>query len=206
MASLRTTAGLLLGAGAWTASAFALYDGTPPALAWKLGVLPVLLVLAGAWLAFVTGKWKEPSGSVLVAAVVLLAGAGWGARLWLAPQQAVSGPALKRVFLDRRADASGNRPRSNFRFRSGSYRTVEMVGQIANDNDFPLWEVTLRIRFFYRNEVVWEQDVVFRADIPAGGTGVVTWAKMFTLEELPPEPAWEAEVVGARCHGGARAD
>ena len=185
----------------WGGTLFWLYDGPPSAFAWRCLFLPLALVVAAVWILCAVKRLKGPPIAVLAVLLAgLVAAAGQGAGR-LRRQQAVAPEDLGRITLDRRADPTGTRPRSNLRFRTGSYRSVELFGQLQNDNDFPVWEVTAMIRFFKEGRV-WEYPVVFRVDLPSRGGGTVAWAKRFPLEEFPTEPSWEVEVLSARRHWG----
>lgn len=180
---------------------FWLYDGPPPAFAWRCLFLPLALAVAVAWILCAVKRLKGPPPAVLGALLATLAAvAGFGAYR-LRGQQAVAPGDLRCITLDRRADPTGRRPRSNLRFRTGGYRSVELFGQLENENDFPVWEVTAMIRFFKEGKV-WEYPVVFRVDLPAHGEGTIAWARMFKLEEFPTEPSWEVQVLSARRHWG----
>ncbi len=180
---------------------FWLYDGLPTAFAWRCLFLPLALAVAAAWILCAARRWKGPPPAVLAALLAALAAAaGFGAAR-LKGQQGVAPADLPRITLDRRADLTGTRPRSNLRFRTGSTRSVELFGRLENDNDFPVWEVTAMIRFF-KEDRVWEYPVIFRVDLPAHGGGTVAWARQFPLEEFPTEPSWELQVLAARRHWG----
>ena len=206
MPSARLAVFLLLVLALGGGTLFWLYAGPPGAFAWRCLFLPLALGVAAAWILCAVKRLKGPTPAVLAVLLAGLAVAAATGAARLRQQQVVAPGDLRRISLDRRADPTGTRPRSNLRFRTGNYRTVELFGQLQNDNDFPVWEVSAMIRFFKEGRV-WEYPVVFRVDLPSRGGGTVAWAKRFPLEEFPTEPSWEVEVLSARRHwGGAAPD
>lgn len=201
MPSSRLAVFLALALCGWGGTLFRLYDGPPGAFAWRCLFLPPALVVAAVWVLCAVKRWKGPPTAVLALLLAGMAAAALAGAARLRRQQAVAPGDLLRITLDRRADSTGTRPRSSFRFRTGSYRTVELFGQLGNDNNFPVWEVTAMIRFFKEGRV-WEYPVVFRVELAAHGDGTVAWAKRFPLEAFPTEPSWEVQVLSARRHWG----
>jgi hypothetical protein len=201
MPSVRLAVFLALALCGWGGMLFRLYDGAPGAFAWRCLFLPLALGVAAVWVFCAVRHLKGPPPAVLVLLLAGMAAAAVAGAARLRQQQAVAPEDLGRITLDRRADPTGTRPRSNLRFRTGSHRSVELFGQLLNDNDFPVWEVTAMIRFF-KDDRVWEYPVIFRVDLPAHGDGTVAWAKRFPLEAFPTEPSWEVQVLAARRHWG----
>ena len=79
-----------------------------------------------------------------------------------------------------------------------------LTGLIANDNDFPVWEVDLEIRVFFEDGgEAFKAVVEARGDIGAHGSGPVLWASGVPASFVEGEiPSWEARVVGAKRHWG----
>ena len=136
--------------------------------------------------------------SKAVIPVLAVAGIAWGGAAFLRQVQELAPADLSRLFLDRRANASGDRPRSNIRIQSGAYRAVTLEGVLANENPFPVWGVELVLHLDGTDPV----HLIIPGDIPAHGTAPLFWAGRFKVEDLPRLPSWELKVCRARRHWG----
>ena len=197
---------LWIGAFVW------LYDGHPTDRSWAVGVLPALLAAIAVLL-----KGWDPGPATAAALALAVGGAAWLGAAWLRDQQEVDPAALSRISLDRGAnpeDMAGNnpdprlapggmKPRSGLRYQMvDGRRTIQLVGQVLNRNDFALWQVDLEILFYRDGRLALTVPLSLDADLPAGGSAPIAWAHAYRAEELPPEPAWDCRILAARRHFG----
>ena len=187
----------------WISAVAWLYGGAPTSMALGMFAGPfLLLAAAGVALAFRRGKDLPKAAALLLPLAAGVLGFRGASELRL--QQKVAARDLVRIRLDRRADASGERPRSTLQYREKPSRAVILTGVVANDNDFPLWQVDLEVRVLYEDGGEALSEVLsVRGDIPAHGAGPVLWTATVPARFVEGEvPSWEARVVGAKRHWG----
>ena len=195
----------ILGTGLWIGALLWAYDGPPPGQAWMMFALPGMALAGILWFQLAVKGSEDLSAPAALGSLLVVGALAVGGASWLRDRQEVAPADLARLFLDRRADATGLRPLSNLRCQTvrgvGEYRFVNLDGRIANDNDFPVWEVEVELRLSC-GDASWAYPLVLKDDIPAHGITVIRWAHRFGLEEIPPTPAWEVKVLRARRHWG----
>ena len=195
-------AGMGLLAAAWCAD-LGLFPVWPP-LAPSAGqeglrLWPFGLALA-AWAGLLTGRTLSRDLRAMEALLLVLAAAGisWGGASVLREHQEVPRADLSRIFLDRRADPSGDRPRSNIRMESGAARTVKLEGVLANENPFPVWGVEVDFELDGTDPV----PLRLQDDILAHDTAPLLWSGRYRVEDLDRRPGWKVVVRRARRHWG----
>ncbi len=158
------------------------------------------LALSG-WAGLLLGRTLSRDLRAVEALGLALAAAAlaWGGAWALRGGQEVASADLPRIFLDRRADSSGERPLTNLRMRSGAFRSLELQAVVVNDNPYPVWEVELELCVDGMEPL----PIRLREDIPAHGSCPLFWSRRFSVEDLPRMPSWSPPVIRkARRHWG----